>query len=243
MKHWYNNGISEVLTEECPIDYIAGRLPVSDITRKKHSENNGIHKLTEDQLIERNNKISNTKQSKTEQEKLEYSNKLSITRKGKGIGKPSWNKGLKSNKPAWNKGKKIGSHWTKQSIIKCNETKKRNKSYIKSETKPEKDYYNKLLETYNADDIETQHVDDKYPFICDFYIKSKQLYIEINAHWTHGGKPFDENDEQCLLQLSRWREKAKISKYFQNAINTWTIRDVKKAKIAKENNLNYLVIY
>lgn len=243
MKHWYNNGISEVLTDECPIGYISGRLSVSDITRKKHSENNGIHKLTKEQLVERNNKISSTKQPKSAQEKLEYSNKLSKARKGKGIGKPSWNKGLKSNVPAWNKGKKIGSYWTLESIIKCNETKKRNKSYKKSETKPEKDYYNKLLETYNADDIETQHIDDKYPFICDFYIKSKQLYIEINAHWTHGGKPFKENDEQCLLQLSQWQEKAKTSQFYKNAIETWTIRDVKKAQIAKENNLNYLVIY
>ena len=31
--------------------------------------------------------------------------------------------------------------------------------------------------------------------------------------------------------------------YFNNAINTWTIRDVEKRKYAKENKLNYIVLW
>ena len=30
---------------------------------------------------------------------------------------------------------------------------------------------------------------DRYPFACDFYISSLDLFIECNYHWTHGGKP------------------------------------------------------
>ena len=37
--------------------------------------------------------------------------------------------------------------------------------------------------------------------------------------------------------------KSKNSGYYQNAINTWTIRDVNKRNIAKQNNLNYLEIF
>ena len=37
--------------------------------------------------------------------------------------------------------------------------------------------------------------------------------------------------------------KSKNTQYHNNAINTWTIRDVKKRNIAKQNNLNYLEIF
>ena len=69
------------------------------------------------------------------------------------------------------------------------------------------------------------------------------LFIELNAHWTHGGKPFDPNDEECINKLKEWEEKAKTSEYFRVAIETWTVRDVEKQRIAKENGLNYKVIY
>ena len=41
--------------------------------------------------------------------------------------------------------------------------------------------------------------------------------------------------------LSIWKNKN--TKYYNNAIETWTIRDVKKRNIARENNLNYLEIF
>lgn len=84
---------------------------------------------------------------------------------------------------------------------------------------------------------------DRYPFYCDFYIVEDDLFIELNAHWTHGGKPFDENDEECIKQLQEWREKAKTSKFYENAIETWTVRDVKKLETAKKNRINYKTIY
>ena len=84
---------------------------------------------------------------------------------------------------------------------------------------------------------------DRYPYYCDFYIVEDDLFIELNAHWTHGGMPFDETNENCIKQLEEWKEKAKTSKFYENAIQTWTVRDVQKLKCAKENNLNYKVIY
>ena len=79
----------------------------------------------------------------------------------------------------------------------------------------------------------------RYPFQCDFYVKSQDMFIEVNGNWTHGDHPFDSNNEDDLKTLKEWEEKAKTSKYYQNAIYTWTDLDVRKQNFAKENNLNY----
>lgn len=65
----------------------------------------------------------------------------------------------------------------------------------------------------------------------------------MHSYWTHGGRPYDENDVACQAQLAKWQEKAKTSDYYKNAIYTWTDLDVRKVKIAKENNLNFVAIY
>ena len=41
--------------------------------------------------------------------------------------------------------------------------------------------------------------------------------------------------------LEKW--KSKKSKYYDNAIDTWTVRDVKKRKCAEGNHLNYIVFW
>ena len=115
-------------------------------------------------------------------------------------------------------------------------TKKKNNSFNIS--KQEDECYNILKEKYP--DIVRQYKSDKYPFACDFYIPSLDLYIEYNGSWTHGNKPF-ENTKEDNIKLEYW--KSKNTKYYNNAIQTWTIRDPQKRKIAKENNLNYLEIW
>lgn len=121
-------------------------------------------------------------------------------------------------------------------------TKKKNNSFNKSSK--EEEFYSYLLNEDKTKTIYRQYKDEKrYPFYCDFYILEDDLFIELNLHWTHGSKPFDSNDEDCQKQLAIWQEKAKTSQFYQNAIHTWTVRDVEKQRIAKENNLNYKVIY
>lgn len=121
-------------------------------------------------------------------------------------------------------------------------TYKINNSFNSS--KVEQQFYEELLEQNKNKTILKQYKDpERYPFYCDFYIVEDDLFIELNCHWTHGDKPFNPDDEECQLKLSEWQEKAKTSKFYQNAIQTWTIRDVEKARCAKEHNLNYKVIY
>lgn len=166
-------------------------------------------------------------------------------------GKPTWNKGLTSETDKRVKGtphteetKKHLSeiHSSYEMNKRKSETRKRNHSY--RTTKAEDTYYTKLLETYSKDDIIRYYNEDpRYPFECDFYIKSEDLFIELNAYWTHGKHPFDENSPEDLKILEVWKEKSKDHPHFITAIDTWTVRDVKKRKIAKENNLNYKMIY
>lgn len=120
-------------------------------------------------------------------------------------------------------------------------TKKKNNSFNTS--KPEEELYTILLKENVNKTILRRYKEDRYPFYCDFYIVEDDLFIELNAHWTHGGKPYDPDDEECQKQLTTWEEKAKTSQFYANAIKTWTERDVEKQRVAKENNLNYKVIY
>lgn len=96
--------------------------------------------------------------------------------------------------------------------------------------------YNILLKYFP--DIIRQYKSDKYPYNCDFYIPELDLYIEYNGSWTHGGHPFNENNKDDILLLEKWKNKN--TDYYNNAIYTWTIRDINKRNIAKENNLNYI---
>ena len=125
---------------------------------------------------------------------------------------------------------------------KINDTKKMNGTFNSS--KPENQYYQYLKEQYGERNV-FRHFKDKerYPFYCDFYIKSIDTFIELNLHWTHGNAPYDINNYLHQSKLLEWQEKAKTSKYYQNAIYVWTDLDVRKRKIAEENKLNYQVLY
>ncbi len=128
----------------------------------------------------------------------------------------------------------------KENVLKkINETKRANNSFKFS--KPEEETYNLICEKFSKDNIIRQFKSEKYPFLCDFYIKSLDLFIECNYSWTHGGCFFDENNQFCIEKLTKWKEKAKKSKFYQNAIETWTKRDVMKLKVAKQNKLNFKV--
>lgn len=86
-----------------------------------------------------------------------------------------------------------------------------------------------------------QYKSEEYPFMCDFFDPDTRTYIECNFSWTHGGHWFDENDPNDIARLEFM--KMKYSKYYDNAVETWIVRDVKKRKCAEENNLKYIVFW
>ena len=135
--------------------------------------------------------------------------------------------------------KKYGVPHTSQSLIiqqKARKTRKKNNTY--STSKSEQQLNEELLKLFN--NVQTQFNSTEYPFACDFYIPERQLYIELNATWTHGSAWYNINNPTHKEISKKWK---KSSGYYKSAYKTWTNLDVRKRKIAKENNLNYLVFW
>ena len=122
---------------------------------------------------------------------------------------------------------------------KASETKRKNNTFHTS--KPENKVYEMLTKVYT--NVIRNYRSSAYPFACDFYIPSLDLYIECNFHWTHGRHWFNKTSEDDLAILNKWREKVKQSKYYKIAIDVWTNRDINKKLAAEKNKLNYVVFW
>lgn len=123
-----------------------------------------------------------------------------------------------------------------ETVNKRNETKRKNGTFNKS--KEEDISYELIKEKYS--DVIRQYKSKKYPFSCDFYIPSIDTYIECNYFWTHGFKAYTGTNED-ITKLNEWKDNN--TEFYDNAIKTWTVRDVEKRKVAKDNNLNYLEFF
>lgn len=129
---------------------------------------------------------------------------------------------------------------SKECIAKQNNTKRTNHTFNTSKT--EEFLYKELIRKYGKNDVVRQYADkERYPYNCDFYIPSIDTFIELNAHWTHGNHPYDPDSIEDQQKVKEWKSRG--TRYYDNAIRTWTISDVKKREIAKKNNLNYVEIF
>lgn len=130
--------------------------------------------------------------------------------------------------------------------IKRNNSLKNN--HINTSSKIEDIVYELLCKKYK--NIERQYSSNLYPFKCDFYIKSANLYIEYNGSHFHNFRKYvgDEKDLKELELLKekslKLKEKTKKSKtQYDMIIYTWSVLDPKKRKIAKDNNLNFIELW
>ena len=131
---------------------------------------------------------------------------------------------------------KLLSEKTKQ---KRYETLRRNHTFNTS--KIEETIYEKLIDIYGKNDILREYKDkDRYPYRCDFYIKSLDLFIEVQGYYTHGKEPYNPNSIRHQILVQKYKER-----YGTNCqpVTIWTIKDVEKRNKAKENNLKYLEIF
>lgn len=133
--------------------------------------------------------------------------------------------------------KKYMSDHKEEIEAKRYETKKKNKSF--SISKKEEILYELLSAEYP--DIIRQHKSDMYPYSCDFYIPSLDLYIEYQGTWTHGPHPYNKVWDKKLFESMK--SKAETSEFYKCAIEVWSESDPKKRGTAKQNKLNYLEIY
>lgn len=194
-----------------------------------------------------NNNISNVSQLDCVKEKIKKTN---LKKYGVEYYLQSENKKIKTkqtnlikygkecyNSSEYFKNKFKNKEWLDNIKSKSYNTKKKNNSFNKS--KDEEHLYNLLCEKY--DDVKRQYKSDLYPFACDFYIPSEDLYIEYNGHWTHGLEPYNNDNKFHQEKIKLW--KSKNTKFYNNAIKTWTERDVQKRNIAKQNNLKWIELF
>lgn len=115
------------------------------------------------------------------------------------------------------------------------ETKKKNHTFNTS--KGEERLYQILCELYGTDDIIREYSDvARYPFNCDFYIKSLDVFIELQGHYTHGEHPYNPDNIEDQKRVEKYKN-------YPYIIDVWTIRDPKKRETAKQNNLKYIEIF
>ena len=128
----------------------------------------------------------------------------------------------------------------KEILNKMLETKRTNGTFNISQ--PETTLYDLIIATFGEDDILTQYdQDSRYPFCCDFYIKSRDMFIELNAFWTHGGHWYNPTAPCDTKTVQTWLSEG--TEFYKNAVDTWTISDAHKRQTAKDNNLNYIVFW
>lgn len=127
---------------------------------------------------------------------------------------------------------------------KMYQTKREHKTFNTS--KPEEELYLELKKLYGFDDVIQQYSDPRYPYQCDFYIPSEDLFIELNYHQSHGLHPFNPNNQEDVELVNSWREKQNIDgpkNQYWGYEKVFTKTDPEKLNCAIKNKLNYLVIY
>lgn len=249
MKHWYTNNIDEHTFEEGmqPDGYKRGRLQ-STIEKQLKTE---LSKPKEQRKSEYQ-KRSNTNRSAHHKRTEEARRKMSIA----GKGKIPWNKGLtketddRLQSVSEISRKAMLNHVSKKRIEDPNYytewrksiRKKMHQNKTTKSSNPEDTMYKNLCEIYGEDDVIRHYFDaDRYPFECDFYIKSEDHFIELNLHPSHGDHPFDETNEKDIQLVERLS--CENSDWSKMILNVWTKRDKNKMLCAKNNNLFYTVIY
>lgn len=113
-----------------------------------------------------------------------------------------------------------------------------------------------LIQQFGGHDVIRNYKDaDRYPFYVDFYIPSRDLFIELNAdrshgtHWYNDEDPKDRKRKQSMFEKAitidekqKPSDRSHKSKYW-NYVRVWTELDVEKRRIASEHKLNYLVFW
>lgn len=116
---------------------------------------------------------------------------------------------------------------------------------LKFESEAKEIVFTKLVEKFGRKNVMYQYgihpYDKRYPFHCDFYIKSLDLFIELNCHYSHHTHWFDENNHDDTLRRKNMLDSGKRRSI--NAVKIWCEKDLEKRDFAKKNKLNYLVFW
>jgi len=124
--------------------------------------------------------------------------------------------------------------WEDKSLIeRQHETRRKNRNSGICRSKLEQSIYDFLIKVF-PDLVYDKIIDNRYNYYVDFYIPSKDLFIEINGHPSHGNYPYIDGDKISMNESY---------KLYGDWLKVYTELDVHKYEMATMNNLNYLRIY
>lgn len=237
MRRWYNNSIKEILVYDdkpIPEGFVPGRLPLSDEHKQKISKG----QLGREGGFKGKHHTEESKQ-KTSKTLLDGYASGRIIHKEQVV----WNKGLTGVQVAWNKG--ISYYEThsiedkEKMIEKIFDTKRKNHSWNTS--KPEEEFNDFLVNLFSKEDVIRNYSDERYPTRCDFYIRSLDIFIELNLHPSHFTHPFDNSNVEDIEYFAKLKESN--DRWSKMILDVWGDRDIQKLNIAKKNKLNYYTCY
>ena len=108
---------------------------------------------------------------------------------------------------------------------------------------PEDVMYSRLSELFGKDNVLRNYKSARYPYHVDFYVKSRDLFIEFNGDPSHGFHWFSDTNSDDMNRLSELSQLAVHSKRYKGMLRIWTETDVQKRNVARKNKLNYLVFW
>ena len=115
-------------------------------------------------------------------------------------------------------------------------------------SKDEQYIYEKLKEKWP--DVKMSYTDDRFVnpethrhFQCDFYIPSKDWFINYNKIFTHGRRKYNPDDPNCQEDVKWLESMSKPGNYYERALKQWTITDPIKRKVAEENGIKLIELF
>ena len=96
--------------------------------------------------------------------------------------------------------------------------------------------YGMLVRAFGLDDVFEHYVVEGYG-ICSFYIKSRNLFIDLKTTFMHQGCWFNEHDASHLDMIQA------LSMAGYDEIGVWTDEDCNQREFAEEHSWNYVVFW
>lgn len=115
-------------------------------------------------------------------------------------------------------------------------------------SKDEQYIFDKLKEKYP--DVIISYTDDRFVnpetkrhFQSDYYIPSKDWFMNYNKTWTHFSEPYNPNNPEHQADLKWLESKAEPGNYYERTIKQWTITDPIKRGVAKVNGFRLIEFF
>lgn len=110
-------------------------------------------------------------------------------------------------------------------------------------TDPLEAVYEALAGKYGADGVVRNFSCSRYRLACDFYIPSRDLFVEYNGDWVHGGHWYDPGDPEDREKLYGWETEGVSDPVRAKAAAVWASSDCIQRMDAGRNGLNYVVLW